>query len=71
MVERLFRNERKKLMEISHKALSASSAAFAIALLGFSLTAQAGKIISVPSASGAIGFGGWNIDNVDVVVIIA
>ena len=55
-------------MEISHKALSASSAAFAIALLGFSLTAQAGKIISVPSASGAEGFGGWNLENVDVVV---
>lgn len=55
-------------MEISHKGLSVSSVAFAIALLSFSLTAQAGKIISVPSASGAEGFGGWNLDNVDVVV---
>ena len=31
-------------------------------------TAQAGKIISVPSATDAAGFGGWNLDNVEVVL---
>ena len=31
-------------------------------------TAQAGKIISVPSASGAEGFGGWNENNIDVIL---
>ncbi len=31
-------------------------------------TAQAGKITSIPSASGAEGFGGWNLDNVEVVL---
>jgi hypothetical protein len=29
-------------------------------------TLQAGKITSIPSASGALGFGGWNLDNVVV-----
>lgn len=37
-------------------------------LIGVSLTVQAGKISSVPSASGAEGFGGWNLDNVTVTV---
>ncbi len=31
-------------------------------------TAQAGKITSVPSASDAEGFGGWNEGNIDVIV---
>ncbi len=32
-------------------------------------TAQAGKIISVPSpATGAAGFGGWNLNNVEIIV---
>lgn len=31
-------------------------------------TAQAGKITSMPSASGADGFGGWNEDNVEIIV---
>ncbi len=31
-------------------------------------TAQAGKITSVPSASGAEGFGGWNEGNIEVIV---
>ncbi|MFV9616605.1 MAG: hypothetical protein ACNYZG_11655, partial [Gammaproteobacteria bacterium] len=31
-------------------------------------TAQAGKIISMQSASGAEGFGGWNLDNIEVIV---
>ena len=31
-------------------------------------TAQAGKITSIPSATGAEGFGGWNEDNIDVIV---
>ena len=31
-------------------------------------TAQAGKITSMPSASGAEGFGGWNENNIDVIL---
>ena len=42
--------------------------AITLAILGFSLTTQAGKITSIPSATGAEGFGGWNLDNVEVVV---
>lgn len=38
----------------------------AIAVAGFALSVQAGKITSVPSASGAPGFGGWNLGNVVV-----
>ncbi len=38
------------------------------ALMGLSLSAYAGRITSVPSASGALGFGGWNLDNVNVVL---
>jgi len=45
---------------------SITCTAMVIALAGFSLTAQAGKISSMPSASGAAGFGGWNLDNVTV-----
>ncbi|CAA0095936.1 Uncharacterised protein [Halioglobus japonicus] len=40
----------------------------AIAVAGVSVTAQAGKIVSVPSVTGADGFGGWNLDNVEVVI---
>lgn len=34
----------------------------------FSPAIHAGKIIATPSASGAAGFGGWNLDNVDVIL---
>ncbi|WP_292980346.1 choice-of-anchor F family protein [Nitrosomonas sp.] len=39
-----------------------------VALVGLCVSAHAGKITSVPSASGAPGFGGWNLDNVNVVL---
>ena len=40
-----------------------------LVLMGFlATTAQAGKITSVPSASGAEGFGGWNENNIDVIL---
>ncbi|MCK4708072.1 MAG: choice-of-anchor F family protein, partial [Gammaproteobacteria bacterium] len=42
--------------------------AMAVALAGFSVVAQAGKITSIPSASGADGFGGLNLDNVTVIL---
>ncbi len=38
-------------------------------MAGISFTAQAGKITSIPSASGAEGFAGWNLDN-NVAVIL-
>ena len=40
----------------------------AIAVMGLSLNAHAGKIYTSPSATGAEGFGGWNLINVDVIV---
>jgi hypothetical protein len=43
-------------------------AAVLVILAGFTGMAQAGKITSAPSASGAAGFGGWNLDNVTVMV---
>jgi len=45
--------------------------AIAIALAGFSITVQAGKIVSSPTTDlGVIqdGFGGWNLDNVEVIL---
>ncbi|RRQ21587.1 choice-of-anchor F family protein [Thiohalobacter thiocyanaticus] len=42
--------------------------ALAIAMAGLVLPTQAGKITSTPSASGAPGFGGWNLSNVEVVL---
>lgn len=36
------------------------------AIIGVPGVASAGKIISIPSASGAQGFGGWNMENVEV-----
>ena len=42
--------------------------AFAIILSSLSLSTHAGKIISGPSASGADGFGGWNLDNVEIIL---
>jgi hypothetical protein len=42
--------------------------ALAIAIAGLVLPVQAGKITSGPSASGAQGFGGWNLSNVEVVL---
>jgi len=55
----------------------ASAAVIAVTLVGFPLTAQAGKITSIPSAPSvppnpteflADGFGGWNLDNVEVLL---
>ena len=40
----------------------------AVAVAGLSLSAQAGKIYTTPSVTGAAGFGGWNLDNVEVIV---
>jgi hypothetical protein len=42
--------------------------ALALAVAAASLGVQAGKIVSVPSATGAAGFGGWNLDNVEVIL---
>ncbi len=41
----------------------------AIAMLSVLSVAQAGKITSVPSGTGAEGFGGWNLDNVTVNIL--
>ena len=43
-----------------------TSALFVLGLVATSV--QAGKITSVPSATGAEGFGGWNLNNVEVIV---
>jgi hypothetical protein len=40
----------------------------AVAVLGLASSAHAGKITSVPSATGASGFGGWNLGNVQVLL---
>jgi hypothetical protein len=40
----------------------------AVAVLGLAGSVHAGKITSVPSASGAAGFGGWNLGNVQVML---
>lgn len=40
----------------------------AIAVAGISLSVEAGKIYTSPSASGAAGFGGWNLGNVEVIL---
>jgi len=45
-----------------------TSSVLAAAILGLAGSAYAGKIISVPSASGAPGFGGWNLGNVKVLL---
>ncbi|MDX2503063.1 MAG: choice-of-anchor F family protein, partial [Gammaproteobacteria bacterium] len=58
----------KKTPGIHNKKPIISSLALAVALAGFSLTVQAGKIISVPSATGAEGFGGWNLNNIEVIL---
>jgi hypothetical protein len=58
----------KQTARVKHKKPSVIRFAFVFALAGFSFTAQAGKITSIPSASGAEGFGGWNLDNVEVIV---
>ena len=47
---------------------SISCAAFAILVVLFSLSVQAGKITSIPSASGANGFGGLSLANIEVVL---
>jgi hypothetical protein len=48
--------------------LSISCFTFAILVAVFSLSVQAGKITSVPSASGANGFGGLNLANIEVIL---
>ena len=48
------------------KWLSFRRIAFAVSLAILSITAQAGKITAVPSASGTDGFGGVNLDNIEV-----
>ena len=58
----------KQLARAKHKKKSVIRFAFVFALAGISFTAQAGKITSIPSASGAEGFAGWNLDNVEVVL---
>ena len=45
-----------------------TSSVLAAAILGLAGSAYAGKITSVPSASGAPGFGGWNFGNVKVLL---
>lgn len=45
-----------------------TSSVLAAAILGLAGSAYAGKITSVPSASGAPGFGGWNFGNVQVLL---
>jgi hypothetical protein len=45
-----------------------TSGVLAAAVLGLAGSAYAGKITSVPSASGALGFGGWNFGNVKVLL---
>ena len=58
----------KQVTGAKHKKSSIIRFAFVFAMAGFSFTAQAGKITSDPSASGAEGFAGWNLDNVEVVL---
>ena len=58
----------KQMTWIKHKKPSVIRFAFVFALAGLSFAAQAGKITSIPSASGAEGFAGWNIENVDVIL---
>lgn len=42
--------------------------ALAISFAGLALSAHAGKITSVPTMNGTPGFGGWNLENVEVVL---
>lgn len=58
----------KQMARVKHKKPSVIRLAFVFAMAGISFTAQAGKITSIPSASGAEGFAGWNLDNVEVIV---
>ena len=58
---------RKPVSSFRRKLLVAKLAS-TIVLASFALTTQAGKIISIPSSSGADGFGGLNLDNVEVVL---
>jgi hypothetical protein len=59
----------KRVTRATRKKSPVIRFAFVFALAGLSFTAQAGKITSIPSASGAEGFAGWNLDNnVEVVL---
>ena len=46
--------------------LTVSRVAFAVSLAFLATSAQAGKITAVQSASGADGFGGFNLENIEV-----
>ncbi len=59
---------KKRLYERGKSPVTGSTI-FAIALFSISLTAQAGKITSVPSpGTGAMGFGGWELSNVEIIL---
>ena len=58
----------KQMARTKHKKPSVFRFAFVFVLAVSSFAAQAGKITSLPSASGADGFAGWNLDNVEVVL---
>ena len=58
----------KQTARAKYKNPSFTRFAFVFALTVFPLTAQAGKITSIASASGADGFGGWNLENVEVIL---
>ncbi len=64
-MNRVINNERRR---VNHQTSSALGAAFVIMLMVVSIPTQAGKIISIPSESGAPGFGGWDLANVDVIL---
>ena len=55
-------------IQIKQKNSHLLRSAIAFSFLSFSLTLQAGIITSVPSATGADGFGGWNLENVEIIV---
>lgn len=40
----------------------------ALAIAGVSLTSQAGKISTSPSVTGAAGFAGWNLENIELIM---
>lgn len=50
------------------KLPSLTKSILAIAIAGVSLTSQAGKITTSPSVTGAAGFGGWNLENIELIM---
>lgn len=68
---------KKRWLSLGHLIPSIASVAIAATVVGFTLTAHAGKITSVPSSPSvppntpefvADGFGGWNLDNVEIIL---